>query len=228
MNLGAKYFLPNAHWPEFHLIASQRAGFVRKDIVQLAQILNYAHILHLRPLILLHSEHLNVARNEPRDEKFYHFSRDVQWNRNESVQKLNVPNECQKALKDGRVAKLYVKVHRLAVLLLLSRLAVPIATEHRDRSCQHELCNEDLDHKHVHLFLNITLFVAAELRIHHNSGLLACIYHEPNDPFSVLQLSSFQQKLLLRQWEKLMTHVHFAIEWVQVTIWWLGNDLTCY
>ena len=161
--------------------------------MQLAQILNYAHILHLRPLILLHSEHLNVARDEPRDEKFYHFCRDVQRNWNESVQQLNVPNECQKALKDGRVAKLYVKVHRLTILLLFSRLAVPIATQNCNRSRQHELCNEDLDHKHVHLFLNITLFVATELRIHHNSGLLACIYHEANDPLSVLQLRSFQQ-----------------------------------
>ena len=196
--------------------------------MQLAQILNYTHIFHLGALILLHGEHLNIARNEPRDKKFDHFSCDVQRNRNESVQQLNVPNERQKALKDGRIAKLDVKVHRFTIFLLFCRLAVPIATQNRDGSCQHELCNEDLDHEHVHLFLNITLFVAAKLRIHHDSGLLACVDHETNDPLGVLKLRTFQQKLLLGQREKLMAHVHFAIEGVKIAIGWLRNYLARY
>ena len=43
----AEYCLPNAHRLEFHLVACERASLVCKDIVQLAKVLNDAHVLDL-------------------------------------------------------------------------------------------------------------------------------------------------------------------------------------
>ena len=226
--LGAKYFLTYAHRSELHLIASQRACLIRKDIVQLPQILYNTHILDLGSLVLFNGVHFNIARDKPRDKELDHFRGDIQRNRNEGVEQLYVPDESKKALKDRRVAKLNVKVHRLTIFLLLGRLTMPIATQNGDRSRQDELRNENLNDEHVHLLLNITLLVAAKLWVHHYTRLLACVNHGANDPFRVLKLSAFQKKLLLGQWEELVACVHFAVEGVEVAIWGLCHDLTRY
>ena len=158
----AKDFLANAHGPELHFVTSERASLVSENVVQLAQVFYNAHVLHIRPLVLLPAKHLVVPSDEPSYEKLDHLCRHEQRNRNQCVQQLQVPHESKETLNDGRVAELYV-VMDLLIILKLSGLAVPDAAQNRNRECQDELSDEDLNSEEVHHALNGALLVATLL-----------------------------------------------------------------
>ena len=84
-------------------------------------------------------------------------------------------------------------MHGLAFFVLLSGLAVPVATQDSDGGCQDELSDKNLDHEHVHLLLDIAILVAAQLRIHHDARVLASINDEADDPLGIFKHCAFQK-----------------------------------
>lgn len=93
--------LADAHLFELHLIASERPRLVCEDVVQLAQVFNDAHVLHLGALVLLVTKHLGVSHYEPRDEELDHLGRDEKRNRDERVEQLEVAHEGEDAFNQG-------------------------------------------------------------------------------------------------------------------------------
>ena len=89
---------------------------------------------------------------------------------------------------------------------------MPVAAQNGDGRRQYELRNEDLDHEHVHLLLNIALLITSQLRVHHYTGLLSSIYDKADDPFCVLKLRALEKQLLLCEREEFLPDVHFSIE----------------
>ena len=99
--LGSNHDLAHAHRLELHLVASQRASLVRENIMQLAHVLDDAHVFDLAALVLLQVVHLPVLLDEPCDEELYHFGRDEQRDRDQRIQQLEVADECEETFDEA-------------------------------------------------------------------------------------------------------------------------------
>ena len=86
--------------------------------MHLAQILNDAHILDLSALILHLTEKFSISLDKPSNEKLDHLSCHEQWDWNERVQQLEVPDESEEAFDYAWVAELNVEVHWFVLICL--------------------------------------------------------------------------------------------------------------
>ena len=71
----AKDIRADAHLLKLHLVAGERACLVREDVVQLAEVLDNAHVFDVGALASRVAKHLHVVFDEPSYEKLYHLSR---------------------------------------------------------------------------------------------------------------------------------------------------------
>ena len=79
----------------------------------------------------------------------------------------------------------------------LRSFTVPKATYDGNRQGQDELSDKNLDREQVHQAFDTTLLVVTLLRVHHDTGFTACVYHKTDDPLGIHQLSTFEQELFL-------------------------------
>lgn len=87
---------------------------------------------------------------------------------------------------------------------------LPIIGTHGAGSADNALDNDNVYHEFVDSRFEVRHLLPSILRIEHHLGIFSGIDAHSNDPFSVLQVGSLQQKLLLTQRKVLVVNDDLA------------------
>lgn len=183
--------VPDDHVTKLHLVAGESAGFIGEDVLDLPELLVYAHRSALQPLLVGSAVHFLILRHEVALEDLHELEGDDEADGDEGAVEDEVGAEGDGCNPDARRAA-PEEVVLEAVVLGAAVVAVACASEAAE-----DLEDHNGDDVLVDGALDVAGLVEGRAAVHHDGRLLPDVDHQPSHPLGVLHLAAPQHHILL-------------------------------